>query len=419
MGTFTTASHIGRHTVLERRSLINSDAWDGLSDNPPRPFLSGGGEMGAAITAFDWSQTSLGPMENWPQSLKTITHMVMMSKQPMCFFWGPELLNFFNDAYRPMLGKRADGALGRPFKELWSDVWEDVLPFTRQALSGEGTWTENLRLRMTRNGYEEDAYFTFSYSPLYDDDGRVAGILDIATETTKAVIDRAELNTANRALAESIEEAQRLLAARIHSEEQQSLLQRELSHRMKNTLSVVQAIVAQTMRHSKSLSDASETIAGRLIALSRAQDTLTENSWANADLRDVIDNALSAHLDRDGRFAISGPPARVTAQQALGMSLAIHELATNAVKYGALSNEHGAVTIGWTLEASGLFCFEWRESGGPRVTPPTVKGFGSRLIETIVASYFSGRGNVAYEPNGINFTLDGRLDPEEQQTVSK
>jgi len=389
--------------------LIDADAWDGLLGNAHRPFLSDGGEMGAAIRAHDWSMTSLGPMESWPQSLKTITQMVMTSKQPMCFFWGPELLNIFNDAYRPMLGKRADHALGMPFKELWPDVWEDVLPFTRQALAGEGTWTENLRLRMTRNGFEEDAYFTFSYSPLHDDDGRVAGLLDIVTETTKAVIDRAALNTANRALADSIQEAQKSLAARIHSEEQLRLLQRELSHRMKNTLSVVQAIVAQTMRHSKSLSDASSIIAGRLIALSRAQDILTESSWASAGLKDVIDYALSAHLDRDGRFEISGPPTTISAQQALGMSLTIHELATNALKYGALSNEKGAVAIRWTLDPNDRFFFEWRESGGPTVPVPIDKGFGARLIETIVASYFSGRGKVAYEPKGIVFTLEGRL----------
>lgn len=392
-----------------------TDAWNGLTDQAPRSFLSDGGEMGAAIRAHDWSKTSLGPMEDWPQSLKSVTRMVLTSKQPMCFFWGPELLNFFNDAYRPMLGKRAAYALGMPFKELWSDVWEDVLPFTRQALAGEGTWTENLPLVMTRNGFEEKAYFTFSYSPLHDDDGRVVGLLDIATETTKAVIDRDALNTANKALADSIDEAKNLLAARVHSEEQLRLLQRELSHRMKNTLSVVQAIVAQTMRHSKSLGEASTTIAGRLIALSRAQDILTETSWASADLRDVIDNALSAHLDRDGRFDISGPSATITAQQALGMSLTIHELATNALKYGALSNEQGTVTIRWTLEPDGRFCFEWRELGGPAVDVPTDKGFGSRLIETIVASYFSGRGKVAYEPAGIVFTLDGRLDERKDQ----
>lgn len=390
--------------------MTATEAWKGIpAITPKHHFLADGGEMGEKIGAFDWSGTELGAMDDWPLSLKTTTRLVLTSKQPMCFFWGSDLICFYNDAFKPMLGQRLDGALARPFKDLWSDVWDDLLPYTRAALSGKGTWVENLPLVMSRNGYEEQTYWTFSYSPLHGDDGGVCGLLNIVTETTKTVLDRESLNAANGALAESIEDAQRLIEDKIHSEEQQQLLQRELSHRMKNTLSVVQAIVAQTMRHSKTLHEASSTIAGRLIALSRVQDILSETSWASANLRDVVNNALVAHMDKDGRFEISGPPAHISAQQALGISLAIHELATNALKYGALSNEWGRVTIRWSIGNDGAFCFEWCESGGPTVTDPENKGFGSRLVETIVASYFSGRGHLEYAPNGIVFSLVGRL----------
>ena len=400
--------------------MTANEAWQGIpAITPKHHFLADGGEMGEEIGAFDWSQTGLGRMDAWPLSLKTITRLVLTSKQPMCFFWGSDLLNFHNDAFRPMLGKRVDGALGQPFKKLWADVWENLLPYTRKALSGEGTWMENLPLVMSRNGYDEQTYWTFSYSPLHGDDGGVCGLLNIVTETTKTVIDRESLNAANGALAQSIEEAQRLIEDKIHSEEQQQLLQRELSHRMKNTLSVVQAIVAQTMRHSKSLAHASSTIAGRLIALSRAQDILSETSWASANVRDVVNNALAAHMDKDERFEISGPPVHISAQQALGISLAIHELATNALKYGALSNERGRVTIRWSIGNDGAFSFEWCESGGPAVTDPENKGFGSRLVETIVASYFSGRGHLEYAPNGIVFRLVGRLHSGPEGVATK
>lgn len=393
-----------------------TDAWEGLSALPAfaGDFLSDGGEMGAATRAFDWTRTSLGHPDAWPQSLKNVTRLVLTSGQPMCFWWGPELLNLHNDAYVPMLGKRAEGALGQPFRILWADVWDGVYPFVRKALSGEGTWIEDLPLVTTRNGYPEQTFWTFSYSPLHDDEGRINGILNIVTETTTAVADRAALEKANVSLAESMQEAERLIEAQRHYERQQRVLQRELSHRMKNTLSVVQSIVSQTMRHTASMQEANDTIAGRIAALSRAQDILTETSGRSADVGHVVRNALDPYLGGTNHFDISGPRAEISAQQALGISLAVHELATNAVKYGALSTGHGKVAIAWSLDPGGEFHFEWRESGGPPVIPPSRRGFGSRLTERIVAAYFSGAAQILYEPSGIVFVLDGHREEDSE-----
>ncbi len=395
--------------------MIASEAWQGISISPllAGDFLSGGGRLGSAIRAFDWASTPLGPCDAWPPSLKSISHLVVTSKQPMCFWWGPHLTKIYNDAYVPILGARADRALGRPFKDVWPDVWPDVLPLVRRALAGEGTWNEDMPLLMTRNGYSEQTYWTFSYSPLCDDAGRIAGLLNIVTETTGAVNGRATQARHAAASDTRFAGAQRHIAAQRVLEEEQHVLQRELSHRMKNTLAMVQAIVSQSLRHAESLQQASDTIAGRLMVLSRAQDILTATDWISAEVEAVVEHAVAPHRDEDARFTIAGPPARMSARQALGLSLAVHELATNAAKYGALSNDSGSVSIGWTVNEAKDFRFVWHEAGGPAVAPPGHSGFGSRLTQRIVAEYFSGRARIDYDTAGVVFTLEGRLAADE------
>ncbi|TPP12028.1 histidine kinase [Rhizobium glycinendophyticum] len=320
----------------------------------------------------------------------------------MCFWWGDDLLQFHNDAYLPMLGQRVERAIGAPFRELWSDVWKDVLPFVESALSGKGTWQENLPLIVTRNGYEEPTHWTFSYSPLYDDDGRIAGILNNVTETTQAVKDR-------EALEEAYREAKNHLAERGRYEEELKLLNRELAHRMKNTLAMVQAIISQSLRGASSLTEASATISARIQTLAKAQDLLTGMSVTAAEITAIANAALAPHRDGTGRIHVEGPRVYLSAQQALGLSLAMHELATNATKYGSLSVPDGRVEISWSHRPGDDFTFDWRESQGPAVTEPTRRGFGSRLTERIVSDLFKGQAKIDFAVEGVAFSLVGKL----------
>ena len=382
-----------------------SEAWPASSKVLPSvDFLAGGGASREEIRRFDWGATSLGPIEDWPLSLKTTVRLVLSSRQPMCFWWGPDLLHFYNDAYVPMLGQRAGKALGRPFKEVWADVWEMVLPFVRSALAGEPTWVEDMPLTMLRNGYPEQTYWTFSYSPLYGDHGAVEGLLNIVTETTRAVADRAALLVAYERAQEHIRERER-------HEGELRLLNQELAHRMKNTLAMTQSIVTQSLRGSESIADAIATVTARIGALSKAQDILTGTLRTAAGFEEIVTAALAPHRDRNDRFVISGVPIHLTAQQALGLSLAIHELATNATKYGALSVSEGRIEVRWSVNEGGGFAFEWIETGGPPVTAPDRRGFGSRLTERIISAIFSGEGRMGFEPTGLTFRLSGRLDP--------
>jgi two-component sensor histidine kinase len=190
------------------------------------------------------------------------------------------------------------------------------------------------------------------------------------------------------------------------AEEARTMLAQELAHRMKNSLAMVQAIVTQTLRQAKSTEEARTAVSQRLSALGRAQDILTRSNFTEADIHDVVAAAIEPHRVTEDRIAWTGPRLILTSQQALGLSLATHELATNAAKYGALSNETGLVAMAWRVE-DGAFAFDWIETGGPPVVPPASRGFGSKLIERIVAAYFEGEGRLDFDPSGIRFRLTG------------
>jgi PAS domain S-box-containing protein len=151
-------------------------------------FLAGGGEMGERMRRYDWSCSPLGPPEGWPQALKTATGILLSSKFPMFLAWGPELRFLYNDAYADVLGGKHPAALGHAFEDVWADIWQDLAPLVRRALAGESTYFENLPLTMTRKGFAEQTWFTFSYSPLRGDDGAAAGMLCVCTETTATVL---------------------------------------------------------------------------------------------------------------------------------------------------------------------------------------------------------------------------------------
>lgn len=153
-------------------------------------FLSGGGEMGALTRTYPWENTCLGHPETWPQSLRTTLSILLNSRFPMFLWWGTELTCFYNDAYRPGLANNGKhpGALGQPAQEIWAETWDVMGPQIRQVMSGGGaTWNEDRLVPIYRNGQLEDVYWTYSYSPVCDEYGEIAGVLVICNETTEKV----------------------------------------------------------------------------------------------------------------------------------------------------------------------------------------------------------------------------------------
>ena len=203
------------------------------------------------------------------------------------------------------------------------------------------------------------------------------------------------------------------VTARKQADEHRELLINELNHRVKNTLATVQSFASQTLRNAENLAEARATFESRLVALSKAHDVLTQESWEGAGLKEIVANAISAYSDdrRGQRFEIDGPELRLHPKSALALSMALHELATNAVKYGSLSNEVGRVRISWvsTQDTPQRFRLRWAESDGPPVEPPRRRGFGSRLVERGLARELAGEVQLAFERQGLVCTIEAPL----------
>jgi len=198
--------------------------------------------------------------------------------------------------------------------------------------------------------------------------------------------------------------------AQARHQSQLRLLINELNHRVKNTLATVQSMAAQTLRNEPDPIVAFEKFEARLLGLSGVHDILTRESWHGAELREVVERALRPFDQARTRFAIDGPAVRLQPGGALTMALILHEMATNALKYGALSNAEGRVTLSWTY-ASDDRALEvaWTETGGPPVTAPTRRGFGSRLIERSLGGELKGSAAMDYRPEGLSCILRARL----------
>lgn len=196
------------------------------------------------------------------------------------------------------------------------------------------------------------------------------------------------------------------------AEERQELLMQELAHRVKNTLALVQAIAAQTMRGAASLKEARDAFTARLVALSQAHDLLIRDSWTDASLSALVEGVARLHADGNAdQFSFGGPDVRLGPKAALSLALALHELATNAAKYGALSVAAGRVDVSWRVSSDPVprLAFTWREVGGPTVVPPSRTGFGSKLIERTLASSLAANVALAYPPDGFILTVEGPL----------
>ena len=228
-------------------------------------------------------------------------------------------------------------------------------------------------------------WWDVSVAPIFGPDSKPAKILSVSRDTTELV----------------------------QAQERQRLLNAELGHRLKNVLTMVQAIASQTFRRASSVDEAAEAFAARLTAFGKATDVLTATAWDEASLNDIVASGLSAAEGFKDRIEIVGGDVMVPGSAGLALTLALHELATNACKYGALSNEDGKVRIRWQeigdSHSSKRFRFDWKESGGPPVSAPQKRGFGSRMIERSLQSYFDGSASLRFDPAGVEFAIDAAM----------
>ena len=652
---------------------------------------AGGGDAGAQIRAHDWADTSLGPTDGWPATLRGAIDVMLGSAFPAFVWWGDDLIQVYNDAAAATIDpNRHTATFAAPAHEAWSDAWANIRPVADQILAtGKAMLGEDLAITPHRSGGPAPAWFTFSYSPLHDDAGAVAGLFITAVETTARVLAETRLResearqsfllqlsdairelsapaeitakagellgmrlavgrcgfgevdetgeiftvhndwtdgrmpslagsirlndfgpemisefragrtvrlddpledprtresaeafasigqmrggvavplvkegrfvaalyahqteprrwtddevtliqdvaertwdavergraetalrdseTRYRSLFESIDEGfcviefiedaagqlldftyieanpalairsgvtgvlnrrvtdvlpgeagdwiailgqvlrsgdsirferplattgrlLELFAFRVEpassrqvgvlfqditqqrqGEEHMRLMVNELNHRVKNNLAMIQAIAVQSFRNAEGLKDAEDRFIARIMAMAKANDLLTGERWAGASLNGVVEQVAQSHCPEPDRCRIDGQEARLTPKIALALSLALHELAVNALKYGAWSTSTGRVTVTWSTyradDATERLRFEWREQGGPPVSPPTRRGFGSRLIERGLAAEMGGAVALRFEPEGLIFAFDAPLATPDQ-----
>jgi two-component sensor histidine kinase len=265
----------------------------------------------------------------------------------------------------------------------WPDLWAgegNAQAAVAVAAAREGRTSHFRNAANTAKG--NPRYWDVQVSPIFGEGQKPAYLLSISRDIT---------------------EEHQLSEKRKKDAERQKFLAEELIHRVKNTLATVISISNQTFR-DEIHKDARQAFGKRIQTLNDAYNVLTELNWSAVSLEAIVKAAVAPFQASEGRFAIEGPQYDLQPDQALTMALALNELGTNAAKYGALSAPAGHVGIFWAvkpLEGRSAFQFEWRETGGPPVTPPARSGFGSRLIKSVLAQDFKGAVELRYEPTGL------------------
>jgi len=341
--------------------------------------------MAQRIQGFDWSTTTLGDKAAWPRSRRTAIDMMLGCGFPAALWIGPDAVTLYNDAYATLLDGRDD--LGRSGLGALEAARETLAPAFKGVWRGETATFDDLVLPFRRDGAIEDGCFTLSCSPVRDDSDQVAAVFLILIETTERV-------RAGRA---------------------RNLMVAELQHRVRNILAVIRSIVSRSAETSDTVEDLTAHLDGRLSALARTQVLLTRSPGAGVDLEGLVRDELLAQVADEDRIVIDGPETQLQPKAAEVMTLAVHELATNATKYGALAIAQGRIDIGWTIEkrqGDEWLRFKWRESGVTVAgAAPRRAGFGSVLIEQRVPYELTGVGALTFAPGGIQCEIAFPLTP--------
>jgi len=371
----------------------------------------GDGEVAVLIRKRDWSHTSLGPLESWPGCLRTALGICLHSTTPIAVYWGSDLLTIYNDVCAQFIGDSHPRALGTPARVLYADIWSTVGPlFTTAFEQGVPTASRNQRVPLKHDGRYDEVRHDFSVNPIHDKHGKVAGIMVLGFDITD------HIRTA-RALADEMAELQRL-------QSQQRVLVSELQHRTRNLLAVVRAIAAHSFTgHVDGM--ALDGFFERLSSLGRVQGLISRAEGERVKLADIVRAELEAYTHSTrSRLEVHGPTVRLASHQVQVIALALHELVTNAVKYGALQTPEGRLSVTWETwlcsQGRQRLALLWRESG-VRMPPSASlrRGQGRELIENALRFSLHADTQLVFGEDGVWCRIElpvdrrgaDRLDP--------
>lgn len=291
---------------------------------------------------------------------------------------------YANQALLSMWGRRWDEAIGKTCLELGYEPWHAAMH--DEEIARVIATRKPVRGDVPFDGTGGRRIYDYIFVPVLGPDGEVEAVAG----TTRDVTDRKR------------------------QEEHQQLLINELNHRVKNTLAVVQSMALQTLKGCDSVALASARFEARIMALSKAHEILTRKNWKGASLDEVVAAAVAPCMEESTRrFEMGGPSVHLSPRRVLALSMALHELCTNAVKYGSLSNDTGKVRIEWRVRNEGpqpVLELLWRESGGPPVTAPGAQGFGTRLVERGLRHDLAGSVLIDFLPDGVTCRIEAPLE---------
>lgn len=338
------------------------------------------GRYGVVCYFYDMTRR-LRAEEALRESEARYRHVVESQSEMICRFKPSGEILFANAAYARSQGMTPEELVGRTF---WEFVPQTEWPALEAMVAGLTAQTPERRHenRFTTADGERWTLWT-NQAIAFDADGR-------CLEAQSSGID---------------------ISDRKRAEEHRKLLLDELNHRVKNTLAVVQGIAQQTFKGTTSIADARRAFEGRLATLASAHGLLTRTNWERAPIRVLAEEAVAGFGADPARVDLDGPPLTLSPKKAISVAMALHELGTNAVKYGALSNDLGRVIVRWRIVPEDQPTIEvvWREEGGPPVTPPTRRGFGSMIIEKALAYEIRGEVSVDYKEDGVVCTIRAPL----------
>ncbi|MGH7100781.1 MAG: chemotaxis protein CheB [Acetobacteraceae bacterium] len=353
------------------------------------PYRTEDNRIAGVVITFNEITERRHAAEALSEALVYADAILMTMRQPLLVLGGDLRVRFANAAFYELFRAAAEHTEGRRVYELGNGQWD--IPRLRILLEAVISNEEEIR--------------NFEIEHDFPDLGRRGMLLNARKLAGSGGRDDLILL--------AIED----ITERRDAEKHREVLIAELNHRVKNVLATVQAIAAQTLRDARSIDHARTAFGARLVALGRAHDLLTRQSWSGADLGEIVCGTVEPHAGGisggisggRSRFRIAGPRLRLVPNAALSMAMALQELATNAAKYGALSTPDGKVAIAWQLDGQGQgrrLTLRWTESGGPPVVQPKHKGFGSRLLQRALAMELGGKVSVSYESTGVVCTID-------------
>lgn len=335
------------------------------------------GGIAAQIQSVDWSRTPLGATDSWSDALRFTLRIILASPRPMQLLWGPDLVQIPNDAYVAGLGPEGSPALGASARQCHPAVWEQVGDQIERVWRGGGpVWETRILVPVTRNGRLSEAWWNYSYSAI-DSDAGIEGVLVICEEVTEQV----------------------LAERRVH------LLMQEMNHRVKNSLATVQSLVMLSAAGAKSVQEFASSLGERISAMARAQDILLRGHEEDVAVGDLIAAEIEPYAGSH-QLRVQSAPVMINPRHAVSLGLMLHELLTNAAKYGGLSTPGGRLVVTCRPTENGG-AVDWKERTERPLSAPHARGFGTFLIEHL-ARELGGEARLTFDPHGLEAMISFR-----------